>query len=171
MPNRWSWCLQDCQRPSLRAFSFREGILKRPLVKVKTYCSGVNFKGFEVRKGVWKHNKGGAALKFRLAKGLVDRLSATQTFEREPERSAVEGPAVRPGSCSKGGEAALKWGWPFHSSTVFGPASRAGKDFFGNQARPLPESLSYSVLGIAETDGAPLRQRRVRISNSTPESE
>jgi hypothetical protein len=59
MSNRWSWRLQDWQRPSLRAFSFREGILKRALVKVKTNPSGLNFRGFELRKGAWKHNKGG----------------------------------------------------------------------------------------------------------------
>jgi hypothetical protein len=34
----------------------------------------------------------------------------------------------------------------------FGAASRAGEDFFGNQARPLPAHLSHSLQGIAETD-------------------
>jgi hypothetical protein len=33
----------------------------------------------------------------------------------------------------------------------FWAASRAGKDFFGNLARPLPAHLSPSLLGIAET--------------------
>src|ERR1700733_1465809 len=53
---------QNTQRRSLRAFSFREGILKRLLVKVKTNSSSLLFKGFGLRKHVWKNNKGGAAL-------------------------------------------------------------------------------------------------------------
>jgi hypothetical protein len=36
--------------------------------------------------------------------------------------------------------------------------------FFGNQARPLPAHLSHSLLGIAETDGTSLSQRRVRVA-------
>ena len=41
---------------------------------------------------------------------------------------------------------------------------KSGRRFFGNQARPLPAHLSHSLLGIAETDGTSLSQRRVRVA-------
>jgi hypothetical protein len=57
--------------------------------------------------------------------------------------------------------------WILTSTVVrFWGRVKSGEDFFGNQARPLPAHLLQSLQGIAETDRTPLRQRRVRISNS-----